>query len=112
MTYARRSSNDVVFAFSDGLDAFSVFGGFTYKLHHNLRLNVDLSYVTATQSGFRNQNGIDSAVNIVWSGWKGTELLAEVGFDSVDNFGAGNAFFFENDNKGELGGYLSVRRQF
>lgn len=112
MTYARRSSNDVVFAFSDGLDAFSVFGGFTYKLHHNLRLNVDPSYVTATQSGFRNQNGIDSAVNIVWSGWKGTELLAEVGFDSVDNFGAGNAFFFENDNKGEVGGYLSVRRQF
>ncbi|MEP1442461.1 MAG: hypothetical protein ABJK39_05570 [Hyphomicrobiales bacterium] len=112
LTYARRSSNDVVFAFSDGLDAFSVFGGFSYKLYHNLRLNADFSYVTATQAGFRNQNGIDSALNIVWSGWKGTELLAEVGFDSVDNFGAGNDFFFEDDNEGEVGGYLSIRRQF
>lgn len=112
VTYARRSSNDVVFAFSDGLDAFSVFGGFSYRLHHNLRLNSDFSYVTATQSGFRNQNGIDSAVNVVWSAWKDFEILAEIGFDSVDNFGAGNQFFFENVNNGEVGGYLSIRREF
>ena len=112
VTYARRSSNDVIFAFSDGLDAFSVFGGFTYRLPHNLRLNADFSYVTATQSGFRNQNGIDSAVNVVWSGLKDIEILAEIGFDSIDSFGAGNEFFFENDNDGEIGGYLSIRREF
>ena len=112
VTYARRSSNDIVFAFSDGLDAFSFFGGFSYRLHHNLRLNADLSYVTATQSGFRNQNGLDSVVNVVWSGFEDTEILAEVGFDSVDSFGAGNGFFFENDNDGEIGGYLSIRRVF
>ena len=112
VTYARRSSNDIVFAFSDGLDAFSVFGGLSYRLHHNLRLNADFSYVTATQSGFRNQNGIDSAVNVVWSGLKDTEVLAEIGFDSVDSFGAGNGFFFANDNDGEIGGYLSLRREF
>lgn len=112
VTYARRSSNDVVFAFSDGLDAFSVFGGITYRLHHNLRLNADFSYVTATQSGFRNQNGIDSAINIVWTARENTELLAEIGYDSVDNFGAGNNFFFENDNDGEVGGFFSIRRKF
>ncbi|MEP3630921.1 MAG: hypothetical protein ABJN04_13055 [Hyphomicrobiales bacterium] len=112
VTYALRSSNDIVFAFSDGLDAFSVFGGVTYSLHHNLRLNADFSYVTATQSGFRNENGIDGAVNIVWSAWKDTEILAEIGYDSVDNFGAGNEFFFANDNNGEVGGYLSIRRKF
>ena len=112
VTYARRSANDIVFAFSDGLDAFSVFGGLSYRLHHNLRLNADVSYVTATQSGFRNQNGIDSAVNVVWSALKDTEILAEIGFDSVDNFGAGNGFFFESDNNGEIGGYLSIRREF
>ena len=112
VTYALGSSDDVVFAFSDGLDAVSIFGGFTYRLHHNLRLNADFSYVTATQSGFRNQNGIDSAVNVVWSAWKGIEILAEIGFDSVDNFGAGNEFFFENNNDGEVGGYLSIRREF
>ena len=112
VTYARRSSNDIVFAFSDGFDAFSIFGGFSYSIYYNLRLNADFSYVTATQSGFRNQNGIDSAVNVVWSGLKDIEILAEIGFDSVDNFGAGNGFFFENNNDGEVGGYLSIRREF
>ena len=75
-------------------------------------MNADFSYVTATQSGFRNQNGIDSAVNVVWSAWKGIEILAEIGFDSIDNFGAGNEFFFEDNNNGEVGGYLSLRRKF
>ena len=75
-------------------------------------MNADFSYVTATQSGFRNQNGIDSAVNVVWSGLKDIEILAEIGFDSIDSFGAGNEFFFENDNDGEIGGYLSIRREF
>lgn len=112
VTYARRSANDVVFAFSDGLDALSVFGGISYRLHHNLRLNADFSYVTATQSGFRHKNGIDSAVNIVWSALQGTEILAEIGYDSVDNFGAGNDFFFADENDGEIAGFFSVRRKF
>ena len=49
---------------------------------------------------------------MVWSGLKDTEVLAEIGFDSVDSFGAGNGFFFANDNDGEIGGYLSLRREF
>lgn len=110
--YANNAANDVIFSFSDGFDAVTFYAGFSKQLLDRLTLNGDISYVTAVERGLRNLNGVEAAFNVTWRPLEDWRLLGEIGFDSVDDFGAGNGFFFKIENRANIDFLLQVRRDF
>lgn len=112
LTYTLDASNDVIFSFSDGFDAVTFYGGIRYLVSERVQFNGDISYVTAVEKGFRDNNGFEAAVNVVWGFRENWAVLAEAGFDSVDQFGAGNGSFFQLDNPGRFDFLFRVSRDF
>lgn len=111
-TYSDNASNDVIFSFSDGFDAVTLYGGVSVSILPKLTFNADVSYVSAVEKGLKNFNGVESAINLVWHPTPQWTLLGEIGFDSVDNFGAGDGFFFASENQGEVDFLLQLQRNF
>lgn len=112
LTYAKGASNDVVFSFADGFDALTLYAGLSRKLTRTITFNADFSYVTAVEKGFRNENGFDTAANFVWQPVDDWKFLAEIGFDNVDSFGAGDGFFFELEPRADLSFLFQVSHIF
>ncbi len=111
-TYVKRAANDAIFAFSDGFDALSLFAGLQLKFNYLVTLNADFSYISALNPGLRHLNGIDAATNLVWMPIENWSVLAELGFNNVDSFGAGNGFFFKNQIEGNFDFLIQVKREF
>lgn len=112
VTYAQNAANDVIFSFSDGFDAITFYAGVSKKIIPEITFNADVSYVTAVENGLRDFNGIEAAINLAWQPFTYWSLLAEIGFDSVDDFGAGEGFFFNLENDSDIDFLLQVRRDF
>ncbi|MEO1066009.1 MAG: porin [Pseudomonadota bacterium] len=112
VTYSKQASNDVIFSFSDGFDAVTAYVGGRIVLSENLIANMDVSYVTASQKGLRNFNGLELAFNVEWRVFEDWKLLTEIGFDGVDEFGAGEGFFFVDRNEGRFDALLQIQRDF
>ena len=112
ITYTKDAANDVTFSFSDGFDAVSFYAGLSKKITQNLTFNTDVSYVTAVEDGLRDLNGFEAAINLTWQPIVNWFVLAEVGFDSIDDFGAGEGFFFNNEKSNVFDFLFQVRRDF
>ncbi|MEP3525675.1 MAG: hypothetical protein ABJN24_09650 [Hyphomicrobiales bacterium] len=112
ITYTKNAANDVIFSFSDGFDAVSFYAGLSKKISQNLTFNTDVSYVTAVEDGLRDLNGFEAAINLTWQPIANWFLLGEIGLDSVDDFGAGEDFFFNNDKNNTVDFLFQVRRDF
>lgn len=112
VSYAKDAANDVIFSFSDGFDAISFYGGLSKELFPRLTFNADISYVTAIERGLRDLNGIEAAANLTWKPIDDWLLLGEVGFDSVDDFGAGEGAFFVEEKSDDVDFLFQIRRDF
>lgn len=112
VTYSKNASNDVIFSFSDGFDAATIYSAVHIGLTDRVFINGDLSFVTATANDLRHLNGIEAAANISWYPHGPWQFLAEVGVDNVDEFGAGDQFFFLTEKKTEVDALFQVTRHF
>jgi len=111
-TYAKNAANDVVFSFSDGFDAVTIYGGVSKIITPRLIFNADISYVSAVEAGLRDLNGVEAAINLTWRLPREWQLLGEIGFDSVDDFGAGKGFFFNREGREMIDFLFQVRHDF